>query len=678
MSIGKKFTLLISFLVILSIGATASLTYYKASDAIYKQSIHEMATVSNSVSETLAAIAAKEVTVLNTIGKQRAVSELFTKYVGLEGTPEYATALSGVNTRFKEYAKDFGNSDQIFLVNKKGMAISSSDQALIGKDLNDRQYVADTLKTGKSVVSKLLVSKTSGNNIIVITFPIIQNGETIGLVGNAVKADSFSKNLGGIKIANTSSSYAYLLDGTGNMIYHPTKEKVNKPVENTTILAVIDRIKKGEKVDTGTVTYLFNGNMKVASYKYVADANWLLVITGDIYDIKKPVRDMMNVVLVIAGIIMVLSIVIGLLFSNRMIKPFKAITELIEKTAAFDIKNDSTYDYLVKRKDETGTITKAVAVMRVSLRDMVAELKHITESMHQNAMEVESFVEVLQEQTNDTSLSTQQLSAGMEESAASIEEINATSQEIETSVSAISEKANGGALASADVNRRAEKLKVEANNSSDSAKNVYYGAKTELEHAILESKAVSEIDVLAQAILGITEQTNLLALNAAIEAARAGEAGKGFAVVANEIRKLAEQSSNTVGNIQGIVKTVNGAVGNLSESATKVLTFIDEQVITDYEKLKLTADQYSKDAIIFNDLMTDFSATSEELSASIENITNSIKEVSTAVNDGATDVDSISVKTLSVVEKANNLKHSAEQNANNAKILSDLIRKFNI
>ncbi len=676
MSIGKKFTLLIVFIVILSIGTTATMNYLKASKTVFEQSKHEMEMITESTRDMMEQVAAKEEIALRTIAKQRAVRELFTKYEGLEGTPEYNAAVEGVSARFEEYVKDYGNSEHIFLVNTKGMIVADSDRKLIGADLNERDYVKDTLKSGKPVISKLLVSKSTGAYVVAITSPVLIDGKLVGLMANAVLADGFSAHLSEIQVANTASSYAYLVDGTGNMIYHPTKDKINKPVENEAIKGIITRVLAGEKVEPAVITYLYKGKMKVASYTFIPTSSWLLVITGDISDIKAPVRSMLYIVVGVSAIIMLLSTAIGLFFANRMIRPLKAVTELIEKTANLDIKNDESYDYLAKYKDETGMITKSVARMRVVLRNMVVELNEITNSVNRNAAEVTDFVQVLQAQSEETSTATQQLSAGMEESAASIQEVNATSHEIETSVSSIAVKASEGAVASSEVSERAERLKVEANGSSESAKSIYSGAKQELEKAILDSKAVSEIDVLAQAILGITEQTNLLALNAAIEAARAGEAGKGFAVVANEIRKLAEQSSNTVGNIQEIVRVVNNAVGNLSGSASRVLTFIDEQVITDYEKLKIVAEQYSKDAILFNDLMTDFSATSEELNAAIDNITNSIKDVSTAVNEGAEEVDGISTKSIEVVDKARKLRQSAEINQENARILEDLIRKF--
>lgn len=141
---------------------------------------------------------------------------------------------------------------------------------------------------------------------------------------------------------------------------------------------------------------------------------------------------------------------------------------------------------------------------------------------------------------------------------------------------------------------------------------------------------ISRINDLADAILDISEQTNLLSLNAAIESARVGEAGNGFAIVANEIKKLAENSVHTVDEIQSITKDVISSVSELSDSSGQIIQVMDDTVIKDYGKLINTGEQYSKDAEFVNELMTNFSATSQELSAYIgdPNTTPSASEIS--------------------------------------------------
>ncbi|WP_321162001.1 methyl-accepting chemotaxis protein [Clostridium sporogenes] len=99
--------------------------------------------------------------------------------------------------------------------------------------------------------------------------------------------------------------------------------------------------------------------------------------------------------------------------------------------------------------------------------------------------------------------------------------------------------------------------------------------KGKLSKAIEDTKFVDEINKLLETILDITDQTNLLALNAAIEAARAGEAGKGFAVVAEEVRKLAEEFSNTAGQIQKITETVVSSVKELANNSQQLLDFMN-------------------------------------------------------------------------------------------------------
>ncbi|MCX8131098.1 MAG: methyl-accepting chemotaxis protein [Clostridia bacterium] len=370
--------------------------------------------------------------------------------------------------------------------------------------------------------------------------------------------------------------------------------------------------------------------------------------------------------------------VMGIMEARHILTPIKKIIQILDNTSSFNLTHDSTYNKIKSRKDETGAIAKSVSSMRGSLRDIIELLVQSSNSIANNAVTVEEMTEQLKQRIEETAITTEQLSSSMEETAATAQEINATAQEIETAVNSIATRAGDGALEAKDIMERAVKLKEEAVDASKNADNIYTTMKQQLQSAIEQSQEVSKVEMLAQAILQITGQTNLLALNAAIEAARAGEAGKGFAVVAEEIRKLAEQSSKTASTIKNIIKPVTTSVVNLSQSSSELLEFIDKDVNADYQKLIATAEQYANDAEKFNGLMTDFSATAQQLNSSITGVVSAIHEVSATSNQGAEGIAEINRQTDAIEEKINDVKLSTEKNIYSAQKLKELVQKFKL
>jgi Methyl-accepting chemotaxis protein len=356
-----------------------------------------------------------------------------------------------------------------------------------------------------------------------------------------------------------------------------------------------------------------------------------------------------RILIILTIILIVISIISGFFISLSISRPVKRITKGILEA---EKDNNLTYTFQINSKDEIEDMAQALNRFLDKIRTSFHSVIDETGSVVKAVEGVDTSMIRLNDGIGDISATTQELSAGMEETAASSEEMNATTSEIESAVHNIAEKAQEGAHAAADINNRATMLRTNFTQSQEEGTKILSAVKQKLEAALQDSKEVEKISGLTAAILEITGQTNLLALNASIESARAGEAGKGFAVVAEEIRKLAEDSKNTVAKIQLITDGVRKSVDNLALSSNELLTYIMQNVAKDYALMMKATDEYFNDAHFVNELVTDFSATSEELLASVQSVSKAIYEVSSATNEGAQSTTNIAQKTAEAAEQS--------------------------
>ena len=361
-------------------------------------------------------------------------------------------------------------------------------------------------------------------------------------------------------------------------------------------------------------------------------------------------------------LLIVISVILSLVIALMLTRPIK---EMQAKLIAAAEQNDLTVSFLVRSRDEVGSMADALNSFLQRIRTSFTEVSKDSVNVGNSVEATVRYIGDLHADMEDISATTQELSAGMEETAASSEEVSATVSEINTAVQSIAEKAQSGAVKADQINQRADELKKNLSEKQAKGIKVFEDVKGKLEKALEQSGEVEKINVLANAIYDITSQTNLLSLNASIEAARAGEAGRGFAVVAGEIGKLAEDSANAVSQIQTISDTVRNSVANLAENANDLLKFITDVVLKDYAEMLSATDSYQEDAGYVQELVNDLSATTEELSASVENITSAVTEVAQASTEGATGTTNIAnrsseaaVTSSSVVEEAENVKQN--------------------
>lgn len=350
-------------------------------------------------------------------------------------------------------------------------------------------------------------------------------------------------------------------------------------------------------------------------------------------------------------------------------KQTKELSAIIDEIEAGH--GDLTRRVTVKSNDEIGKSGQGINHFIETLQNIMSKIITNSNVLDGVVGNVASSVASSSDSANDISAIMQELSATMEEVSATTNTVSQHTESAEQKVQAVADQTTVMTQYAQEMKVRATEMERKATENMNNTNDMIGEITNEMNVALENSKSVEKVEQLTDDILSISSQTNLLALNASIEAARAGEAGKGFAVVADEIRQLADSSRETANNIQTINEQVIEAVHGLVQASEKIITYINENILPDYQLFVQNGQQYNADATHIDATMAEYSENAQDILDNMKDITEAIEGISRAVEESANGVTDAAVNVDSLVQSMSTVNGQMEENSTVARNLKE-------
>ncbi|MDQ0202363.1 methyl-accepting chemotaxis protein [Pectinatus haikarae] len=530
------------------------------------------------------------------------------------------------------------------------------------------------LPEGKTFMDSPIVAVTTGKAIVVGAAPVSVDQKVAGAVVGGIPLEKFTDGFSELKIGE--DGYCMIVAPDGVIVSHPNADLVMKTnikdIKNQDLTDALQNITQGKK---GYMITTIDGVASLVAYVPTED-NWGVFTVAPVSQEFAPIQKLTWMFIILFFIGLGIAVFVVNLLAGKVTSPIKEMSQYVSAIAKGDLSKE-TLEKIDRSKynaqDEIGTLRKAMITMREELWSLMhqvdkaavhtasssLQLKESAGQSAQTATQVAESVTKVSEQTVRGQKGINEVNRIFDGFMQDISKMKDNTQDATNFADSAVQKTQSGT-------QTVQNARIQMENINNSSQNVT-NAVTEL------SKGTAKIGEIVNIISGIAAQTNLLALNAAIEAARAGEHGRGFAVVADEVRKLAEQSQDSAGQIISLIAEINQdvetAVSAVEHSGTDVSEGIKN--VTDAEKQFLeiadliqNVQQKTAKVLSYTDKLVNDGHTveisSNEVNQAMNETAASSESVSAATEEQSAAMQEIAASSDDLSQLANKLKNSIQ------------------
>ncbi|MCL6602250.1 MAG: methyl-accepting chemotaxis protein [Paenibacillus sp.] len=580
-----------------------------------------------------------------------------------------------IKTNAYQYLSNFQKDnaaqfESLIIADKDGNAIVTNQTEAPDISVKDREYYQAALQ-GKDAISDVILSKVTNTHVVAIAHPLVNNGNTTGVLIGTVIFDTLSEAAVKIKVGETG--YAYMIDRQGLIVSHPVKDKILKESldgnSNKELNSFVQEMKAGK---TSSGFYTYEGIYKYMSFQPAG--NWVVVTTANYKEYMAPAMEIRSQTLLLTIVCILGSVLIG--YFLTLVGITNPIQKL-KKAMAMAGNGDLTVHTSIRSRDELQELSDSFNTMIDKQEAIIEKIRSNSGLLTSMSQEMAASSEEISASIQEISSSTEEIAAGAETSNLSIVNASQVLSQLSSLVHTAQNKADATFVNANATNEAAQAGRTKVINTVEAMDTI--SISTSETGSILESinEMTDQVSTIIGTINALAGQTNLLALNAAIEAARAGEQGRGFSVVAGEVRKLSDESHSRANEISELVESMVTKIQMAVVSMKGAFEAVTEGVKIAHETDRSFIHIIESMELITGNIKEIVDITKEEVATS-EQIVQLIDSLGNTSETAAANSESVSSAIEEQAATVNNLAASAEEVSAMASELENLVENFKI